>query len=50
MKLSLSEKSIENQINLMYQNLGIQRGGAGIHPRVSAVLRYLHESRVGPFA
>lgn len=44
--LTLSEKSVENQINLVYQNLGIQRGGGGIHPRVSAVLKYMQESRL----
>jgi DNA-binding NarL/FixJ family response regulator len=45
-RLTLSEKSVENQINLVYQNLGIQRAAGGIHPRVSAVLRYMQESRV----
>src|SRR5579884_963626 len=49
-RLTLSEKSVENQINLVYQNLGIQRsGGAGNHPRVTAVLRYLQESRFAPY-
>jgi DNA-binding NarL/FixJ family response regulator len=45
-RLTLSEKSVENQINLVYQNLGIQRSTGGIHPRVSAVLRYMQESRI----
>ena len=48
-QLTLSEKSVENQINLLYQHMNIQRNsGAGTHPRVSAVLRYLQESRFGP--
>ena len=49
-QLTLSEKSVENQINLVYQNLGIQRTGSGSnHPRVLAVLRYLHDSRILPY-
>lgn len=48
-QLTLSEKSVENQINLVYQNLAIQRGAGGIHPRVIAVLRYLQDSRVTPY-
>ena len=50
-KLTLSEKSVENQINLLYQHMNIQRTtSAGTHPRVSAVLRYLQESRFAPFS
>jgi DNA-binding NarL/FixJ family response regulator len=48
-QLTLSEKSVENQINLVYQNLSIQRSAGGIHPRVSAVLRYMQESRINPY-
>lgn len=47
--LTLSEKSVENQINLVYQNLAIQRAAGGIHPRVIAVLRYMQDSRINPY-
>ncbi|HUX86110.1 MAG TPA: response regulator transcription factor [Chloroflexota bacterium] len=44
-QLTLAEKSVENQINLLYQQLGIDRGRNALHPRVKAVLAYLQESR-----
>jgi len=44
-RLVLAEKSIENQINLLYQQLDIDRSLAAIQPRVKAVLIYLEESR-----
>jgi DNA-binding NarL/FixJ family response regulator len=44
-QLTLAEKSVENQINLLYQQLGIDRGRNALHPRVKAVLTYLQESR-----
>lgn len=45
-RLALSEKSIENQTNLIYQQLGVERRNGSVHPRVDAVLRYMQESRV----
>ena len=51
--LLVAEKTIENQVSLLYQALGIGRtqeqgdaGAAdGLHPRVQAVLMYLRASR-----
>ena len=40
-RLSLSVKSVENQINVIYQQLEIDRGDSALHPRVQAVLTYL---------
>jgi DNA-binding NarL/FixJ family response regulator len=47
-RLVLAEKSIENQINLLYQQLGLDRSKTHLHPRVKAVLTYMQESQVGP--
>jgi DNA-binding NarL/FixJ family response regulator len=46
-KLVLAEKSVENQLTSIYGELGIDRRGNDptLHPRVSAVLSYLRESR-----
>lgn len=44
-KLTITEKSVENQISLVYQTLGLQSGDPGIHPRVSAALRYTNAVR-----
>ncbi|MDE3075094.1 MAG: response regulator transcription factor [Chloroflexota bacterium] len=44
-RLSLAEKSVENQINQLYQQLQIDRRQGALHPRVRAVLLYLRESR-----
>jgi DNA-binding NarL/FixJ family response regulator len=44
-QLVLSEKSIENQINQIYQQLQIERETNSVHPRVKAVLIYLQESQ-----
>ncbi len=44
-RLSLAEKSVENQINLLYQELAIDREDRSLQPRVKAVLIYLQESR-----
>lgn len=44
-KLTITEKSVENQISLVYQTLGLQSGDHGIHPRVSAALRYTNAVR-----
>lgn len=43
-RLVLTEKTVENQINSVYQQLGIDRVRSGIHPRVQAVLLYLQQS------
>lgn len=40
-RLSLSEKTIQNQINLIYDKLNIDRGDDDIQPRVRAVLTFL---------
>lgn len=45
-RLHLAEKSVENQINAVYQQLGLDRGGTELHVRVRAVLTYLQESRL----
>ncbi len=47
-RLGLAEKSVENQLGLVYQRLGVDRDDAGLHPRVSAVLRFLEQSRAAP--
>ena len=43
-KLVLGQKSVENYINGIYQQLQINREDS-IHPRVKAVLLFLQESR-----
>lgn len=46
-QLVLAEKSVENQLTSIYGELGLdRRDGTAIHPRVSAVLAYLKDSRV----
>jgi DNA-binding NarL/FixJ family response regulator len=45
-RLYLAEKSIENQINAMYQQLDIDRRQPAVHSRVRAVLAYLQASRL----
>jgi DNA-binding NarL/FixJ family response regulator len=46
--LVLAEKSVENQLTAIYGELGIDRREVdrSVHPRVSAVLAYLSQSRV----
>jgi len=44
-KLFLSPKSVENMINVLYQQLEIDREDSSIHPRVRAVLIHLRESQ-----
>ena len=44
-KLVLSEKSVENYINQIYQQLNVSGQGATTHPRVTAALLYLQESK-----
>jgi DNA-binding NarL/FixJ family response regulator len=43
-QLVIAEKSVENQINAIYQELGIDRKDTSVQPRVKAVLTYLQES------
>jgi len=46
-RLVIAEKSVENQLTSIYGELGLdRREGPAIHPRVSAVLTYLKDSRV----
>ena len=49
-KLVLAEKSVENQLTAIYSELGVDRRDVdrSVHPRVSAVLTYLSQSRVAP--
>ena len=42
-QLHLSLKSVENHINGLYQELGIDRADRNVHPRVKAVIQYLGE-------
>ncbi len=44
-RLTLAEKSVENQVNLIYQALGIDRDASSLQPRVKAVLIYLEETQ-----
>ena len=44
-QLVLSEKSVENQINIIYQQLEVRSEQSAMQPRVRAVLTYLEESR-----
>lgn len=44
-KLVLSEKSVENYINQIYQQLNVSGQGSTTHPRVTAALLYLQESK-----
>lgn len=46
-RLNLAGKSVENQINQLYQQLDIDREDPSLQPRVRAVLIYLHESQPG---
>lgn len=43
-RLVLSEKSVENQTNALYRQLGIDSEDTSLHPRVKAVRIYLQES------
>ena len=46
-RLVLAEKSVENQLTAIYAELAIDRRSDALHPRVAAVLVYLHDSRIG---
>jgi DNA-binding NarL/FixJ family response regulator len=43
--LGVSLKSVENQINLLYQTIGVDGVGPEYNPRVQAVRIFLRESR-----
>jgi DNA-binding NarL/FixJ family response regulator len=43
--LYITEKSVENQINQIYQRLEIDRQNSAVQPRVRAVLKYLDAVR-----
>ena len=46
-RLVIAEKSVENQLTSIYAELGLdRREGPNFHPRVSAVLAYLNDSRM----
>jgi DNA-binding NarL/FixJ family response regulator len=47
-RLVLAEKSVENHLTVLYEQLGIDRREETVHPRVQAVLLYLQESRLRP--
>ena len=47
-ELGLTVKSVENQINGLYQALGIDREDRFVQPRVSAVLIYLENTHQRP--
>lgn len=47
-ELGLTVKSVENQINGLYQALGIDREDRFVQPRVNAVLIYLENTRERP--
>lgn len=46
-QLGLSEKSVQNHINSLYQQLDLDREDSSVQPRVTAVLTYLQETRHG---
>lgn len=46
-RLGLAEKSVENQLGVVYQHLDVDREDAAVHPRVSAVLTLLDQRRLG---
>ena len=43
-RLALAEKSVENQLTIVYEHLGVARRDTAAHARVQAVLAYLRES------
>ncbi len=44
-KLVVAVKTVEKQLNLLYQELGADRGSSTLHPRVKAVLSFLEETQ-----
>jgi DNA-binding NarL/FixJ family response regulator len=47
-RLAVTRKTVENQINTLYDALQIDRSDLSVNPRVRAVLIYLQEIRIGP--
>jgi DNA-binding NarL/FixJ family response regulator len=43
-QLVIAVKTVEKQLNLLYQELGVDRSTSALHPRVKAVLAFLEES------
>ena len=43
-KLVVATKTVEKQLNLLYQELGVDRNTSALHPRVKAVLIYMEET------
>lgn len=44
-KLIIATKTVEKQLNLLYQELGVDRQTSALHPRVKAVLTYIQETQ-----
>lgn len=44
-RLGLAEKTVENQIGLLYQQLDLDNSRSSVHPRVQAVLVFLKDSQ-----
>ncbi len=44
-RLGLATRTVENQLVLLYQELGVDRATSTLHPRVKAVLVYLQETQ-----
>lgn len=43
-KLVIATKTVEKQLNLLYQELQVDRNTSALHPRVKAVLIYMEET------
>lgn len=43
-KLVVATKTVEKQLNLLYQELAVDRNTSNLHPRVKAVLIYMEET------
>ena len=46
-RLGIAVKTVENQLVMTYQELGLDREKDPVHPRVKAVLQYLADTRDG---
>ena len=44
-KLVVATKTVEKQLNLLYQELAVDRSTSALHPRVKAVLIYIEETQ-----
>lgn len=45
-QLGVSVKSVENNVNEIFSRLNLDKGNHQVHSRVTAVLTYLHETRL----